>query len=295
MYEAKVYNIMIAAPADIKDEIEITKKVLYEWNTIYSDKEKIVLMPKHWADSTYPEIGIRPQTAINKQIVEDSDLLISIFGAKLGTPTGESQSGSIEEIEEHKKAGKNVMVFFKKSGSFDDVDPEQLKRLQEYKKKNKDNLFWTEYDNPGEFKGILYQKLQLFLNKNWLKADSEVILSDEEVLRETDRRISSLHSLMFQCRYVDAQNMLFDSLSKLLECDNKKRAKHTIELVLKEILGIFHISSSEGKCRVTQGRRHYYIELINRAGGEVSEEIIQYLENAEEVSEDFNEFEEIFQ
>ena len=183
---------MIGAPSDIRDEVEIVKNVLNIWNTINSDKEKIVLLPKYWADSTYPEVGIRPQTAINKQIVEDSDLLISIFGAKLGSPTGVSQSGSIEEIEEHIKAGKNVMVFFKKFGSYYDIDTEQLKQLQEYRKSNKDNVFWAEYDNPGEFKELLNKKLQLFLNKNWLKADVEEILSDEEVFRETDRRISSL-------------------------------------------------------------------------------------------------------
>ena len=117
MYKARVYHIMIGAPSDIKEEVEILKNVVHKWNDLNSEKEKIVLIPKHWASSTYPTAGARPQESINKQIVDKSDLLISIFGARLGAPTGKASSGSIEEIDEHLNAGKPVMVFFKKSGT----------------------------------------------------------------------------------------------------------------------------------------------------------------------------------
>ena len=110
MYKARVYHIMIGAPSDIKEEVNIVKEVVHKWNDLYSEKERIVLLPKHWASSTYPTAGARPQEAINKQIVDKSDLLISIFGARLGAPTGKASSGSIEEIDEHLKAGKPVMV-----------------------------------------------------------------------------------------------------------------------------------------------------------------------------------------
>lgn len=70
---------MIGAPSDIKNEVGIVREVVNKWNDLYSEKEKIVLLPKHWATSTYPTAGARPQESINKQIVEKSDLLISIL------------------------------------------------------------------------------------------------------------------------------------------------------------------------------------------------------------------------
>ena len=49
-----------------------------------------------------------------KQMVEKSDLLVCLFGTRIGTPTDTDASGTIEEIREHIKAGKQVMMFCKK-------------------------------------------------------------------------------------------------------------------------------------------------------------------------------------
>lgn len=132
MYKARVYHIMIGTPSDIKKEVDIVKDALHKWNDLNSQKNRIVLLPKHWATSTYPKSGARPQESINHQLVENSDLLISIFGSRLGAPTGKALSGTIEEIDEHRKAGKPVMVFFKHSGDIYGIDPDQLRKIQEY-------------------------------------------------------------------------------------------------------------------------------------------------------------------
>ena len=115
MFPANVYKIMIGAPSDIEEEVSIAMNIIHHWNDINAEKQKTVLLPLHWSISSYPAIGMHPQKAINKQVVSKSDLLICIFGAKLGTPTNDYASGSVEEIEEHLKAGKPVMIFFKNS------------------------------------------------------------------------------------------------------------------------------------------------------------------------------------
>ena len=48
---------------------------------------------------TTPEMGNDPQTLINKQILEDCDLLLGVFWTKIGTETEKYPSGSVEEIE----------------------------------------------------------------------------------------------------------------------------------------------------------------------------------------------------
>jgi len=65
---------------------------------------------------------MRPQEAINRRIVDDCDMLVGIFWTKLGTPTGEADSGTLEEIERVAKAGKPVMLYF----SHVPVDPNRV-------------------------------------------------------------------------------------------------------------------------------------------------------------------------
>ena len=159
---------MIGCPSDIKDEIQIAKEVLTHWNDLHSEREKIVLLPLHWSISSYPAMGKQPQKSINEQVVEKSDLLICIFGSKLGTPTDTEISGTVEEIKEHRKSGKDVMVFFKKS--VDDitaVDPQQLQKINEYKESIKNEALWCEFSKAEELKDILSAKLQLYINEHW--------------------------------------------------------------------------------------------------------------------------------
>ncbi len=293
MYKARVYHIMIGAPSDIKEEVEILKNVVHKWNDLNSEKEKIVLIPKHWASSTYPTAGARPQESINKQIVDKSDLLISIFGARLGAPTGKASSGSIEEIEEHLKAGKPVMVFFKKSGSYD-IEPTQLQMVLDYKQSIQDYVLWVEYRDEEEFSNIILDKIQLFLNDNWLKEKDEDDYYDEEILRGADRAVSSAQSTAQFNEYVKAMNILFASLQEVLTCKNKKRAVKTIGMLVSFIHEILDVRSKQGKCRVTEGKREQYINLIQQSGSPDANAIISLLKTAEEVSEDYNEFEEIF-
>ncbi len=293
MYNAKVYHVMIGAPSDINDEIDIVRDVIYNWNDLNSERERIILLPKHWASSTYPKAGARPQESINKQIVLKSDLLICIFGARIGAPTGKELSGSIEEINEHLKAGKDVMVFFKNSGSYD-IDPDQLKKVKDFQNSIKDSVLWVVFKDEDEFRRILPDKLQLFLNDNWLQRSEEEDIHDDDILRAADRAISSAQNSISFNEYVEALNTLFDSLKELQQCYNKKKAKKTTELVISFIREILEIRTKANKGRVTKDKREEYICLIKTIGGEYTGEIIDYLKKAQGVEEGFEEMDDLF-
>ena len=293
MYKAKVYHIMIGAPSDITEEVTIVKDVVNRWNDLNSEKEKVVLLPKYWESSTYPKAGARPQESINKQIVEKSDLLISIFGARIGAPTGSSLSGSIEEINEHLKVGKEVMAFFKQSGSYD-IDPDQLKKVKEFRSSIQNKVLWVDYPSAEKFRDIIFDKIQLFLNDNWLKQKDEDAYHDEEILRGADRAVSSAqHTAQFN-EYVTALNILFNSLEKVLTCNDKKRAERTVTMLVDFIHEILDVRSKQGKFRVTKGRKEKYILLIQQAENPDKNTIIGLLESAEEVSEDYREMDDLF-
>lgn len=169
MFQANVYKIMIGAPSDIKEEVSIAINVIYHWNNINAEKQKTVLLPLHWSISSYPDIGMHPQKVINQQVVAKSDLLICIFGAKLGTPTDNYASGSIEEIEEHFKAGKPVMIFFKNTLTLNDIDINQISRLQEFKDTIGKKDLYVNYNTADDFERILSDKLSLCVNDKFLQ------------------------------------------------------------------------------------------------------------------------------
>ena len=103
-YQATVIPVMIASPGDVFEEREIVRDVIHTWNYINSLKTRVVLIPAGWETHSSPELGSRPQELINSRVLKDCDLLIGVFWTRIGSPTGTSESGTVEEIEKHVKA-----------------------------------------------------------------------------------------------------------------------------------------------------------------------------------------------
>ena len=56
-----------------------------------------------------------------------------IFWSRLGTETGEAESGTVEEILKFMEAGKPVLVYFSSQPIPQTFDPDQWSRLQAFK------------------------------------------------------------------------------------------------------------------------------------------------------------------
>ena len=99
--------------------------------------------------------------------------VICLFAYLVQTPTDTDISGSVEEINEHLKAGKDVMIFFRKNLEIESLDDmQQVEKLLKFKESIKGNALFEEYEK-NSFKSILSQKLQLFLNNTWLNPNYE--------------------------------------------------------------------------------------------------------------------------
>lgn len=104
-------------------------------NATHSDDLKTVLLPVKWETHAAPQMGDRPQAIINKQVVRDSDTLVGIFRTRLGTPTGEAESGTVEEIEEFRKKAKPVLLYFSNAPLVPmNATSRQLLKLNRFKK-----------------------------------------------------------------------------------------------------------------------------------------------------------------
>lgn len=182
MFLARVYRIMIGCPGDILEEVQIAKDVIIRWTSIHAERDEVVLLPISWGANSYPEHGAHPQKILNKQLASKSDMLISIFGSKIGSPTDTSLSGTIEEIEEHIKDGKPVMVFFRQMNNLSNTTIEEISKLESFKSKIKGAGLYREYKDVSSFEATFSDTLELFLSDKWLKETTDVSLSQKNVL-----------------------------------------------------------------------------------------------------------------
>jgi hypothetical protein len=165
-YNAKVFNVMIASPGDVSSERENFRAAIYKWNALHSESKNIVLLPIGWESHSSPEMGERPQGILNKQLLDKSDFLVGVFGARIGTPTGEYPSGTVEEIEKHISANKLVMLYF-----CEEKVQEHDEEVAEFKEKCKNRGYYQSYSNADDFKEKFYTHLQHKLNDHALFKD----------------------------------------------------------------------------------------------------------------------------
>lgn len=166
-YNAKVFNVMIASPGDVASERAIIRDVVYEWNAVNSASRNITLLPIGWESHSSPEMGSTPQEIINKQVLDKCDVLVGVFWTRIGTPTDEYASGSVEEIEKHIESGKPVMLYFSRQPvALDSVETKQVEELKKFKESCRTRGLYEDYDSHSEFKEKFYRHLQLKLNEH---------------------------------------------------------------------------------------------------------------------------------
>ena len=176
--ETKLYRVLIASPRDVEEERKIVREEIARWNTMHAESMAIVLLPIGWETDATPDSGVSAQAAINRQLVDNCDLLIGIFWTRIGTPTLDAASGTIEEIERASANGKRCIVYFSdKPVSPSNVDQQQYDRLQQYKQNFKG--LRGEYKDIAEFKDIVHRHITKSI-QDIAKEDRERKAADNE-------------------------------------------------------------------------------------------------------------------
>jgi hypothetical protein len=133
-FTGKILRVLIASPSDMPEERSVATQAVHDWNAQHASTESVVLLPIRWETHAWPLSGARPQEIINRQLVRDSDLLIGMFWTKIGTKTGASDSGTVEEIEQFAAAGKPVMLYFsRRPVDPNSIDLKQQRKLRQFK------------------------------------------------------------------------------------------------------------------------------------------------------------------
>lgn len=183
MNDVTCFNFMISCPSDIKSELTVVKKAFDDFNDQTGSVLNVRIDFKHWRKNTYPESGGTPQELINRQLLEDADAVIAIFGNKVGSPTKNYDSGTIEEIEKMIIKGRNVFVYFSdKPVRKSETDPEEEARLRNFKDAYKNRGIYFEYQSNAELRELLRRHLILYF-KN--KTEKKYQTVGSELLAES--------------------------------------------------------------------------------------------------------------
>lgn len=179
------YFLMISCPGDVVKERELLKDCVEMINNERTDDVWVEL--QYWVTDTISDAGMMAQDSINDQIVNDSDGLIAIFNARLGTPVHDYKCGTDEEINLMLKAGKHVSLLFNSKPTIDLSDPnsiEQITKLQEYKNEQSSKAYYRQFSDEESFMVLALREIRLWLRSiigNTSKTGVEIKITDNDI------------------------------------------------------------------------------------------------------------------
>jgi hypothetical protein len=160
VYQARTLEVLVASPSDTQTQRDAIRQAVHDWNTTNSRYMATVLLPVMWETHTYPSLSDGPQGVINKQIVDDADLLIATLWTRLGTPTGDAESGTVEEIERFRTTDRPVFVYLCKQPVVSiDQDTQETERGQHYVDELKRVGLLSEYVTTEELQRKVRRRL----------------------------------------------------------------------------------------------------------------------------------------
>jgi hypothetical protein len=192
-FQANVLKVMIASPGDVAVERDIVTEALYRSNNANAVSRELILQPVKWETHSSPEMGAHPQTILNERLLLDADIVVGIFGTRIGTATKDFISGSVEEIKKHVAAGRLAMLYF----SHVPVDPnlidhEQWASLQAFKEECKTGGLYAEYASHDQLRTDFGQHLAIELNRPkylWLTKPDAIVEPRDPELSDDEKRL----------------------------------------------------------------------------------------------------------
>ncbi len=165
-FQANVLRLMIASPGDVTEERGIVTEEIHRWNDANAFARKLVLLPVKWETHSTPQLGDHPQTIINRQLLDEADIVIGIFGTRIGTPTEEYVSGTVEEIKKQVAAGKMAKIYFSDVPVHpSSLNPAQYASLQQFREECRSAGLYATFNSAQQFRTDFSHHLNLELNQ----------------------------------------------------------------------------------------------------------------------------------
>jgi hypothetical protein len=109
---------------------------------------------------------------INRQLLHDADILIGIFGTRIGTPTVDYLSGTVEEIKRHVADGRTAKVYFSDVPvPPSEINAAQYAQVQGFRDECQSSGLYASFNNIHDFSRDFRHHLDIELNQpryRWL-------------------------------------------------------------------------------------------------------------------------------
>jgi len=159
-------KLSFCGPSDVLKEIEIGREVVNQWNLQHGESRGFWIKSQHWSSDSHPEMGDRPQAIINRQMLDESDVVIAIFWNRFGTPTGVAAAGTEEEIRRATARGRKVMVYFSDLEAVNGpIDQIQSELLSQFRRKLRAEGLCGSFSSRAEFRQQLTRHLAHAINE----------------------------------------------------------------------------------------------------------------------------------
>jgi hypothetical protein len=144
-YDARVYRVTVASPAEVAGERDLVREVVHDWNATSSLSRKVALLTVSWDTDVAPVSGARSP-------MKDSDLLIAVFWTRMGA--------AADEIREHLAAGKSAMIYFCTAAPTGPVDADQQAGLKSFRAQCKELGLVQLFENTAQLKDLFGRQLE---------------------------------------------------------------------------------------------------------------------------------------
>ncbi|MFN0137488.1 MAG: hypothetical protein ACKVS9_15395 [Phycisphaerae bacterium] len=235
-FSAEVVDVLIGSAADTADERDSVEKTITSWNAIHAKSRSLIFRPVRWESASIPDFGVPAQEAINKQLVDDCDLMVAIIRVRIG-------EGTIAEIKWLHEGGKSVHVYLYCGDISVSTPANELKRSQEFRDQLKSNSLYAEYRDTRDLESKITALLSKIEPSRTRTKPSDVSESKAYPNRELMRDLYK-HA---QNAYAELQRFMFPASTFDLVC-------RTSESTFEEI----------GTCAC---------ELANRFASRIDEEV----------------------
>lgn len=211
------YKIFLASPSDLFEERVAAEEVIKELNMTHGNKNNYVLELLKWETHSLPGIAENHiQELINTDIGQDFDIFIGMLWAKFGTPTATSGSGTEEEFnlayKRHTNNSEQIkFLFYFKNAAIppNNIDPEQLLKVQNFKKSVQDkNILYGQFDSVD----IFTKYLRMHIPKKIDELKTSLIKIEEVIDQPTYEPTEELGLLDYRENFVNYLNYSNQSL-----------------------------------------------------------------------------------
>lgn len=216
-----VLKVFVASPSDVSEERAAVKEIADELNKLWKNRS-IALEVVSWESDVYPSFGSDPQSVINEQVSDDYEIFIGLMWAKIGTPTKEAESGTVEEFRRaylkftHDKYSVILMLYFKDTPlAPSGINTDELRKVNDFKKEIKERGgIYKEFKSLENFRALLRLNLTAATN-DW----EDRLSSRQASLPQTDKTLDTTDEFIIESEddepgFLDIAENAFESSAK---------------------------------------------------------------------------------